>query len=212
MPKLRRFDGVPAKGAQQVGETKKKTKKAPTTVAATPIFEPEETNGSNCNTVATELGPYDIVCGRNNGAYNYIGNRRFRLTIEMNLQRYLDCPTREDRTNVVKSIVTMLLEQSGARFLRKETIENDNSKLSGSMAGEQQPRQQRHSRYIVMTKKEACKKVYRSFCDLIAAPSRKGEQRGGTKMNSRPSATVPESKLPGRPFGQNEASKSWQDI
>lgn len=198
---------------QQPGATKKK-KKAPTVAA--PNFEAEVINcdaeGGSGN-IVTELGPYDIVCGRNNGAYNCVGNRRFRLTIEMNLQRYVDCPTREDRTTVVKAIVGMLREQTGARFLRKETFENNNnSEVPGSMPGQQPPRQRRHSRYIVMTEKEACKKVYRSFCDLIAAPSRKEEQRGGTKAKNVASTFGPELKLPGRLFGQNAASKSWQDM
>merc|ERR1712045_295261 len=83
---------------------------------------------SNQPSVVSEPGPYDIVCGRNSGAYNYIGNRRFRVTIEMNPQRYIDSPTREDKTNVIKSIVWMLHEQVGARFLKKET----SKKSSGS--------------------------------------------------------------------------------
>merc|ERR1719160_504194 len=39
--------------------------------------------------------PYDIICGRNSGAHNCVGNRRFRVTIMMNLKRYLDATTRE---------------------------------------------------------------------------------------------------------------------
>lgn len=120
---------------------------------------------SNCNinsNVISEPGPYDIVCGRNNGAYNYIGNRRFRVTIEMNLQRYIESPSREDRTNVIKSIVWMLREQVGARFLKKETF-----KKSGSG-------RRRQPQYTIMTEKQAREKVGHCLRDLIAA-ARKGE-------------------------------------
>merc|ERR1719311_225799 len=120
---------------------------------------PLDQNNSN---VVSEPGPYDIVCGRNNGAYNYIGNRRFRVTIEMNLQRYIESPSREDRTNVIKSIVWMLREQVGARFLKKETF-----KKSGSG-------RRRQPQYTIMTEKQAREKVGHCLRDLIAA-ARKGE-------------------------------------
>jgi len=118
---------------------------------------------SNSN-VISEPGPYDIVCGRNNGAYNYIGNRRFRVTIEMNLQRYIESPSREDRTNVIKSIVWMLREQVGARFLKKETFKKPGSG------------RRRQPQYTIMTEKQAREKVGHCLRDLIAA-ARKGEQQ-----------------------------------
>merc|ERR1712166_827716 len=112
--------------------------------------------GNNISNVVSEPGPYDIVCGRNSGAFNYIGNRRFRVTIEMNLQRYIDSPTREHKTNVIKSIVWMLHEQVGARFLKKETPK----KSSGS-------RRRRTPRYTVMTHKQAREKVGHALRDLV---------------------------------------------
>merc|ERR1712238_589784 len=77
------------------------------------------------STIVAAPGPYDIVCGRNSGAYKNIGNRRFRVTIEMNLQRYIDSPTREEKTNTIKAIVHMLHEDIGARFLKKELVSVD---------------------------------------------------------------------------------------
>lgn len=114
--------------------------------------------GNNSGNVVSEPGPYDIVCGRNSGAYNYIGNRRFRVTIEMNLQRYIDSPTREDKTNVIKSIVWMLHEQVGARFLKKETCK----KSSGSGS-----RRRGTPRYTIMTDKQAREKVGHALRDLV---------------------------------------------
>merc|ERR1719343_500901 len=121
---------------------------------------------NNNSNVVSEPGPYDIVCGRNSGAYNYIGNRRFRVTIEMNLQRYIDSPTREDKTNVIKSIVWMLHEQAGARFLKKET----SKKSSGS-------RRRGTPRYTIMTDKQAREKVGHALRDLVIT-ARKEQQQG----------------------------------
>ena len=138
------------------------------------------TDGSfNNSNVVSEPGPYDIVCGRNSGAYNYIGNRRFRVTIEMNLQRYIDSPTREDKTNVIKSIVWMLHEQVGARFLKKET----SKKNSGS-------RRRGTPRYTIMTDKQAREKVGHALRDLVIT-ARKEQQQGKKQAEEQAPKEVP---------------------
>jgi hypothetical protein len=63
--------------------------------------------------------PYDIICGRNSGSHNWCGNKRFRVTIMLNLQSYIDAPTREDKTYVIKSVMDILEHDVGARFLKK---------------------------------------------------------------------------------------------
>jgi hypothetical protein len=62
------------------------------------------------------LGPYDIIFGRCSNAFNNIGNRRFRVTISLNVQRYIDAPTREDKGQVITSVVALLKNEIGARF------------------------------------------------------------------------------------------------
>jgi hypothetical protein len=66
------------------------------------------------------VGPYDIICGRCSTAFNNIGNRRFRFTINLNLQRYNDARCRRDKTEVIMSVVRLLREDIGARFLKKQ--------------------------------------------------------------------------------------------
>merc|ERR1719410_1722741 len=68
-----------------------------------------------------KIGAYDIICGRNNGAHNWVGNRRFRVTIMMNLKKYTEAPTREEKTHVIKSVIDLLLDKDGvgARFIKK---------------------------------------------------------------------------------------------
>jgi len=101
------------------------------------------------------IGPYDIICGRNNGAHNWVGNRRFRITIMMNLKRYTEAPTREEKTQVIKSVIDLLLntEGVGARFIKKV----------GDGA------------YVRLKEKQIREKVGHAFRDMISL----AEQEGG---------------------------------
>lgn len=65
------------------------------------------------------LRPWDIICGRCSTAFNNIGNRRFRVTISLNVVRYIDAPTRADKKLVITSIVDVLVNDAGARFLKR---------------------------------------------------------------------------------------------
>jgi hypothetical protein len=77
-------------------------------------------------------GPYDILCGRTSNAYNHVGNRRFRVTVSLNLQRYQQAKNRYGRTQVITTVVRLLREVIGARFLKKTRgnvwVELDESK------------------------------------------------------------------------------------
>lgn len=66
------------------------------------------------------LGPYDIICGRCSTAFNNAGNRRFRATISLYLQRYNEARSREDKGDAIMSVVRILLDNIGARFLKKQ--------------------------------------------------------------------------------------------
>ena len=70
--------------------------------------------------VLDELGPYDILCGRGRQSWNNIGNRRFRVIVNLNLKRYLDAPRRKDKSSVIQSIITMIQQEMGGRFLKEK--------------------------------------------------------------------------------------------
>merc|ERR1719464_709632 len=89
---------------------------------------------------------------------NLIGNKRFRVVIKMNLQRYIDSPTRDDKTNVIKSIVWMLQEEIGARFLKKKLVKK-HDKINGGT--------QKTAQYTLMTEEQARKKVGHTLRDLV---------------------------------------------
>jgi len=102
----------------------------------------------------SNMGSYDIICGRNNGAHNWVGNRRFRITIMMHLQKYTDAPTREEKTHVIKSVIELLLDKKGvgARFIKK--------------VGEEM--------YVRLKDKQIREKVGHAFRDMISLAEKEG--------------------------------------
>jgi hypothetical protein len=64
------------------------------------------------------LGPHDVICGRCSAAFNSVGNRRFRVTISLNIQRYMDAPTRPKKGKVISSVVKIFLNDIGAKFFK----------------------------------------------------------------------------------------------
>jgi hypothetical protein len=82
-------------------------------------FFPVNTS-DNVNTLNEQVGPQDIICGRCSTAFNNFGNRRFRLAISLNLQRYIDTPTRQDKSLAIKATIKLLRADGGARFLKRK--------------------------------------------------------------------------------------------
>lgn len=89
--------------------------------------------------------PYDIICGRNNGAHNCVGNCRFRVTIMMNLNRYMAATSRDEKTIVIKSTIAQLY-QADARFIKKVG----------------------NGKYIHLKKKQIREKVGHAFREMIS--------------------------------------------
>jgi len=52
----------------------------------------------------SDLEPFDVLCGRNKISYNNIGNRRFRILINLNLPHYLECQSRNERSGMILSL------------------------------------------------------------------------------------------------------------
>jgi hypothetical protein len=68
--------------------------------------------------VATLLRPYDVICGRSSTAFQNVGNKRFRVTMALNLQRYMAARSRKDKTIVIVNLLRTMQEDVGARFLK----------------------------------------------------------------------------------------------
>lgn len=62
---------------------------------------------------------YDVVCGRDKFSHSHIGNKRFRVLIEMHRERYQTAPSRDDKTRITCKIVGMIRSWTpGGRFLK----------------------------------------------------------------------------------------------
>ena len=96
--------------------------------------------------VTVSIGPYDVLCGRDKTSFNHgkceprkllklcflkgsvwrlffglsqVGNRRFRITVALSLERYINAPTREDKSLVILSVID-LISENGGRFLKRK--------------------------------------------------------------------------------------------
>ena len=107
-----------------------------------------------------ELGPYTILCGRSSAAYNHIGNRRFRMTINLNLQRYMEARSKKSKGEVIRSTLKFLCEDVGAQFVKEQ-----------------------NSSYVEITKKAAYEKVSHSLRDLALNATR--QHKSKATINSR---------------------------
>ncbi|KAL3927900.1 MAG: hypothetical protein SGBAC_012886 [Bacillariaceae sp.] len=65
--------------------------------------------------------PYDILCGRKRSSYNNIGNRRFRITISMNVEKYNSMRSRHERSKFIANLAQTMRYEVGFRFLKKKT-------------------------------------------------------------------------------------------
>lgn len=66
-----------------------------------------------------EIKPTDIICGRSKASFNNIGNRRFRVTISINLGRYVNAETMMEKSQIVENVIRVLRDDVGARFLKQ---------------------------------------------------------------------------------------------
>jgi hypothetical protein len=75
------------------------------------------------------LGPYDVICGRHKAAFNNIGNRRFRITVALALERYMSSVSRKDKTAVMEGVAA-LVRSNGGRFLLHQARDGDSDDSS----------------------------------------------------------------------------------
>mmetsp|Transcript_20627 Transcript_20627/g.47649 ORF Transcript_20627/g.47649 Transcript_20627/m.47649 type:complete len:178 (-) Transcript_20627:318-851(-) len=59
-------------------------------------------------------GKYDVICGlRGKKSLSHVGNRRFRVTVAMNAEKYLKAPTKLEKSLVVIQIVDTIRDGGG---------------------------------------------------------------------------------------------------
>lgn len=92
-----------------------------------------------------EPQPFDVICSRHKENATHPGNLRFRLCVEMRLQRYVDAQSRREKTKIVKEIIDAV-RASGGKFIRQQatkTITDEgipDAASSADVARKQQPK------------------------------------------------------------------------
>lgn len=102
------------------------------------------------------LGPYDVVCGRGSVAFNNIGNRRFRIIIGMNVDKYSAIDGRFQKGIFIGNLVDALVCEMGARFFKQ-------NKTDG--------------RLVELTEAEIRKKVGHALRDMFAFQESQQQQQ-----------------------------------
>jgi len=145
------------------------------------------------NDSASDLGPFDVLCGRDKESYNNIGNRRFRIMININLSKYMKCKSKADRSQMILAF-TCELQQSSAnfRFLKrvKEHV-NSNSCSKLVVLNRKQSREKiahalrdAASQHRIMKEKQtieskkATKSISAGCMKLVDYPNKNGELNG----------------------------------
>ena len=68
---------------------------------------------------------FDILCGRDRMASTHIGNKRYRVIIAMNRERYQNAKTRDQKTRITNEVIsTFQKSQPGGRFLKFDPNSN----------------------------------------------------------------------------------------
>lgn len=72
-------------------------------------------------TTVAQLGPYDVLCGRDRRCSSNVGNRQFRTLISQSAHRYLKCESKFERSKAIGIIVKELQEnpQGSIRFFKR---------------------------------------------------------------------------------------------
>ena len=167
-----------------------------------PGIQPSSSTSMSMPTKADSLGPYDILCGRTKAAFHNIGNRRFRVTMSINLHRYMEMPTKQAKTMFIKELVHLLKDKVGVRFLKeaeRSSVSLSSSRTISSENGDGDVK------YIELTNKQARDKVSHSLRDLALLHQRgrqsseaiKNVQQNGSATDTTTS-TMGGSKVVGR--------------
>ena len=83
---------------------------------------PAEKKERKCTQLPADFFPdvNHVICGKGEAVYSHIGNQRFRVTIAMNVEKYVSAPDRPTRSK----IVTKIAHAVGFDFVRKDQVTN----------------------------------------------------------------------------------------
>jgi hypothetical protein len=68
----------------------------------------------------SDVGPYDVLSGRDKAVFNHVGNRRFRVSLALWIPRYDEAQSKSQKASVIGSLCHMLQHEAGVRFLKRQ--------------------------------------------------------------------------------------------
>eukprot|EP00980_Cylindrotheca_fusiformis_P011217 scaffold2574_cov98-Cylindrotheca_fusiformis.AAC.7 len=137
-------------------------------------------------------GNWDVICHNGKDVHEHIGNRRFRVCIENNIQSYSKAKSRSKRSAIISEIVTSIRESSthGGGFVRLDCYTR---------------------RWYEVGDKVARDKVGQTLRDSTNAKANKNKKKEVHFAQALPSAIQPSSKDNSSRFQTlHETRKEWE--
>lgn len=104
----------------------------------------------------------DVICGRGKGTFAHTGNRRFRVIIAMNLEKYVLATSKSEKTYIVASIVKQIKEASpNGGFLKKDSSTGQWMKMDDHLAKDK----------VGHALRDAATEAKKAVKKVVAAPS-----------------------------------------
>ena len=114
----------------------------------------------------SEVGEYDILCGRRKTSFNNVGNKHFRNTISQFLTEYLSISSKRAKTELIIKIVRHLRDEVGARFLKPTSKTIPPSTSSSNKRTKKTTASTADQFYVELLEREAREKVGHALRDL----------------------------------------------
>lgn len=65
---------------------------------------------------------WSVICGRGKECYTHIGNRRLRVLVDANLDRYAETKSKIQKTLIVSSIIDSVREAAVGGFVKRDAV------------------------------------------------------------------------------------------
>jgi len=88
-----------------------------------PFIEQEipQPDSSSRDVISDAPRANDILCAKGKRSFDHVGNRKFRSWIAFHYQAYSNTRNRSEKSSLIRSIVTHLVQEKGCRFLKRKS-------------------------------------------------------------------------------------------
>ena len=119
---------------------------------------------------------FDIICGRDKNACSHVGNKRFRVIVEMNRERYQTASSREEKTKITIELISIIRScEPGGRFLKMDDNNHwvdvgdayAREKVSHALRSAKNPHRRKSRKVRKLSKKSRTEQADDAFDDLL---------------------------------------------